>query len=229
MLTFIGVGPGDPELMTLKAVRLIQKADAIALPDKGAALRIVGDLIEGKPLLELNLPMRGSRSDWESAHDHAATQLLNWLERYENVAFPVLGDPGIYATGSYLLRRVRPHHPCVVVPGVPAMCAAAAALGMPLCEKGESLTVLDHLGEGDRLPQGNCVVMKATNSLDSLRREAAGREVRVVRNLGMDGEWLGALANVPTDRGSYFTTAIVPAVKASEARRAGGNGPDSES
>ena len=211
MLTFIGVGPGDPELMTLKAARLIREADAVALSDKGAALRIVGDLIEGKPILELNLPMRGGRADWEEAHEQAAAQLLDWLEIYENVAFPVLGDPGIYATGSYLLRRVQFRHPCAVVPGVPAMCAAAAALGVPLCEKGETLTVLDHFAEGAALPEGGSVVMKAGGCLDALRWAASGREVSVVRNLGMEGEWLGSLADVPDDGRFYFTTAIVSA------------------
>ena len=211
MLTFIGVGPGDPELMTLKAARLIREADAIALPDRGAALRIVGDLIGGKPLLELDLPMRGGRADWEEAHERAAARLLDWLDRYENVAFPVLGDPGIYATCGYLLRRVRLRHPCAVVPGVPAMCAAAAALGVPLCEKGEALTVLDHFDEGGALPDGSCVVMKAGGCLDALRRAAIGREAGVARNLGMEGEWLGLLADVPDDGRFYFTTAIVSA------------------
>ena len=211
MLTFIGIGPGDPELLTLKAVRLMRQADAIALSDKGVALRIVKDLVGEKPILELNLPMRGSRADWESAHDRAAAQLLDWLERYESVALPVLGDPNIYATSSYLLRRIRPHHPCAVVPGIPAMCAAAAALRMPLCEKGETLTVLDHFAEGAALPEGGCVVMKAGGCLEEIRRAAEDREVYIARDLGMAGEWLGPLAEMPDENRSYFTTAIVPA------------------
>ena len=211
MLTFIGIGPGDPELVTLKAVRLLREADAVALSDKGVALHIVGDWIGGKPLLKLNLPMRGNRADWEKAHEAAADQLLDWLERYPNVVFPVLGDPGVYATSSYLFRHVRPRHPCAVVPGVPAMCAAAAALGTPLCENGESLTVLDHFEEGAALPEGNAVVMKAGSCLNALRRAAAGRRVSIARNLGMENEWLGALADAPDGEGAYFTTAILPA------------------
>ena len=209
MLTFIGIGPGDPELLTLKAVRLIQEADAIALSDKGIALRIIGDWIEGKPLLKLNLPMRGKSADWEQAHEFAACQLLDWLERYPNVVFPVLGDPGIYATSSYLLRHVRPHHPCTAVPGVPAMCAAAAALGISLCEKGESLTVLDHYDEDTALPEGNCVIMKAGSCLNALRRAATGRDVSIARNLGMENEWLGTFADAPDGEIHYFTTAII--------------------
>lgn len=207
MLRFIGIGPGDPELVTLKAARLLREADAIALPDRGAARSIVGAWIEGKPVLELALPMRGSRADWEAAHAKAAARLLEWLDRYPVMAFPVLGDPGIYATSSYLCRRIRPYHPCEIVPGVPAMCAAAAALGVPLCEQGERLTVTDHLDGA--LPSGNVVAMKAGKSLTELRAATEGREAYVARNLGMPGEWLGALADLPEDGASYFTTAIL--------------------
>ena len=209
MLTFIGIGPGDPELLTLKAVRLLQSADAIALPDKGVAMRIVGDWIQDKPLLKLDLPMRGTRAEWEQAHEEAVKTLLAYLEEHASVAFPVLGDPGIYATSSYLFRKIQALHPCEIVPGIPAMCAAAAKLGVPLCEKSESLTVLDHFDGDGELPQGNTVVMKSGKRMDELRRAAQGREAYVVRNLGMDGEWCGELADAPEMNQYYFTTTIV--------------------
>ena len=207
MLTFIGIGPGDPELLTLKAVRLLREADAIALPDKGVAMRIAGEWIHDKPLLKLDLPMRGPRAEWEQAHEQAANALLAFLKDYPSVAFPVLGDPNIYATSSYLFRRLRTLHPCEIVPGIPAMCAAAARLGVPLCEKGESLTVLDHLDGA--LPQGNVVVMKSGKRMDELRRAAQGREAYVVRNLGMEDEWCGRLADASEMNQYYFTTTIV--------------------
>lgn len=207
MLTFIGIGPGDPELLTLKAVRLLREADAIALPDKGVALRIVGEWIQEKPLLKLDLPMRGNRAEWEQSHERAAQALLAHLNEYGRVAFPVLGDPGVYATSSYLFRRIQPLHPCEIVPGIPAMCAAAAKLGVPLCEQGESLTVLDRL-DGE-LPRGNAVVMKSGKRMEELRSAARDREAYVARNLGMDDEWCGRLADAPEMDSFYFTTTIV--------------------
>lgn len=209
MLTFVGVGPGDPELMTFKAARVLREADAIAVADRGAARQIVSELIEGKPILELDLPMRGGRADWEAAHLRAAEQLLAWIERHGNVAYPVLGDPSVYASSSYLMRLIDGRHPCQVVAGVPAMCAAAAALAVPLCEQREALSVLDHFGEGDTLPEGNVVVMKSGRSIDSVRRATRGRKAYAARNLGMANEWMGALDDMPDVDYSYFTTVIV--------------------
>lgn len=209
MLIFVGVGPGDPELMTRKAERALREADAIALADKGAARRIVEHCIAGKPVLELKLPMAGNRADWESAHARAAEELLDWLSRHARIAYPVLGDPGIYASSSYLLRLIRRRHPCEVIPGVPAMCAAAAALGVPLCEQHEGLSVLDSFEAGQSLPDGNAVVMKSGRKIDDLRRACTGREAYAARNLGMADEWLGPLGDMPDANYSYFTTVVV--------------------
>ena len=211
MLYFVGVGPGDPELVTLKAARLMREADAIALPDggsAGAAERIAAEWIAGKPVLKLETPMRGGREDWRAAHAAAAEKLLQWLERYPTMVYPVLGDPGVFASSSYLHRLVAPKHPCEIVPGVPAMCAAAAKLGVPLCEKDETLTVEGEWRDG-ALPGGTSVWMKCARRLSDMRAALAGREAYVVRNLGMDGEFAAPLGAPEPPGKSYFTTVIV--------------------
>lgn len=211
MLYFVGVGPGDPELITLKAARVLQAADAIAVADSGknsVVLSIAAQWTANKPVCPLSIPMQGERTDWESAHTRAVEELLKWLERYENVAYPVLGDPGIYASSSYLLRKIAPLHPCRVIPGVAAMCAVAAELQIPLCEQQEALQVLDHLPEHAQIPQGNVVLMKAGRSMDALRRLAGSREVYLGCNVGREGQWLDRLENVRQDV-PYFTTAIL--------------------
>ena len=214
MLYFVGVGPGDPELISMKAARILQEADAIAIPDSGrdsVVWKIAGQWMEGKALCRLPMPMKGSRGDWEDAHRQAVEILLEWLKQYESIAYPVLGDPGIYASSSYLMKRIAPYHPCKLIPGIPALCAAAAELGIPLCEQGEPLTVIDRFEE--KLPDGNAVVMKGGRSLDRIKQAAAGREAYAVCNLGMENMCLGKLDESLTIPPSYFTTVLIRACK----------------
>lgn len=215
MLYFVGIGPGDPELLTVKAARLVREADAIAYADTGmgssAVERILGERMAGKPLYPVHIPMRGNRADWLEAHRRAAERLLALLEEHPAMVYPVLGDPGVYASSSYLMRLVSQKHPCRVVPGITTMCAAAAELGVPLCEQGEGLTILDSFAPDEPLPGGNAVIMKSGRQLAALKAAAAGREAYAVRNLGMENAFAGSLQDIPEDGYSYFTTVIVKA------------------
>lgn len=211
MLYFVGVGPGDPELVTMKAVRILQKTDAIVLPDCGkdsVVWKIAGEWMKDKPVCSVSIPMKGKKQEWKMAHRRAAEQLLEWLNKYETIAYPVLGDPGIYASSSYLMKHIAPHHPCKVIPGIPAMCAAAAALGIPLCEQHESLAVVDHL-DGVKQTADSVVVMKSGKQMSEIRDVYADRKVHVVCNLGMEDEWTGEIQQLPSQMQSYFMTAIV--------------------
>ena len=135
----LGVGPGDPELLTLKAVRLLREADVIAAPDKGSgektALTIVKDYIQGKPLLPCVTPMVRDQKVLDATHDQIADSICALLEEGKNVAFITLGDPTVYSTYMYVHRRVLERgYEAVLVPGVPSFCAAAARLGRSLTE-----------------------------------------------------------------------------------------------
>ena len=169
----------------------------------------------GKPRMVIHqrrivhIPMRGNRADWLEAHRRAAEKLLALLEEHPAMVYPVLGDPGVYASSSYLMRLVSQKHPCRVVPGITTMCAAAAELGVPLCEQAERLTILDSFEPGEPLPEGNAVIMKSGRRLAALKEAAAGREAYAVRNLGMDNAFIGRLEDIPEDDYSYFTTVII--------------------
>ena len=211
MLYFVGVGPGDPELITMKAARILQEADAIAIPDSGkdsVAWTIAGKWMEGKHICRLPMPMKGKREDWDLAHQKAVEILLEWLEKYEIIAYPVLGDPGIYASSSYLMKHIAPYHPCKVIPGVPAMCAAAAELGIPLCEQGENLLVVDHLDRNEIIIKENTVVMKAEKNWEQLAKQSATIKVYFARNIGLQDQQLGIGIN-NIGKKSYFTTIIM--------------------
>lgn len=211
MLSIVGVGPGDPDLITFRAARALTRADLIAVADSGSgecrALQIAGPLAEGRPLLKLEMPMRPGDS-WGPAHDRAADALIQRLRAGLRVAYPVLGDPSLYASSLYLYRRIAPCCPCEIIPGVPAMCAAAAALGAPLAQGRERLTILPGFGALDHLPEGAVVVLKAGRSLDAIREAAGNRRALLAQNLGMPGEYLGPLAGADA-RESYFSTVLI--------------------
>lgn len=217
MLIFAGVGPGDPELLTLKAARALERADAIALADSGrgesVVQKIAGTYMAQKPVYRLHMPMTGNRADWRAAHEQAARELLELLKVHPTIVYPVLGDPGIYASSSYLADLLRPHHPVKVIPGIPTMCAAAAEMGVALCEQRETLTVVDQIQADEPLPAGNAVIMKCGKSLAALQQKAAHRQAYAIRNLGLEDQWVGALEDAPTGNPSYFTTVILKGEK----------------
>ena len=215
MIYFVGVGPGDPELISIKAVHVLQNAGAIVLTDSGknsAILPIIEKWIRNKPVHRVSMPMKGIRSQWNEAHAEAVGTILNLLDEYDTIAYPVLGDPGIYASSSYLMKLISSQHPCRIIPGIPAMCAAAAAIGIPLCEQNESLMITDSYSVEQVSDSNNTVFMKSGSSLSELKANFSGNEAYVVRNLGMDGQWLGELENCPDDVYSYFTTVITKTV-----------------
>ena len=142
----VGVGPGDPELLTLKARRILSEADVIAVPDKGAgektALQILGDLVQGKETLPCSTPMVRDPAALERAQDSIAAELCGLLEEGKTVAFITLGDPSIYSTYLYIHRRVlAAGYEAKMVPGVPSFCAVAAQLGDGLCEGSDRLLI----------------------------------------------------------------------------------------
>lgn len=212
MLCFIGVGPGDPELMTLKAVRALADADEIALADSGAesaVLKIAGRYLEGKPVLRLKMPMSEQNAEWKIAHEAAARTLLEHLRAGIKIAYPVLGDPSLYATCAYLYPLIAPFFDCRVIPGIPAICAAAAAAGVPLASGREKLTILPGIAENAPLPDGNLVIMKAGRSIAALRKSAAQKNAYIAVNVGMEGERLLPLRDAEDDSYPYFTTVFI--------------------
>ena len=149
----IGVGPGDPELLTLKAIRAIRECGVIAAPDLGAERRkafdIAKEYLANKPVLSLELPMTHDPKALERERGKAADLICAKLDEGESVGFLTLGDPTIYSTYTYLHKLVVARgYTAHIIPGITSFCAAAAALGEPLCEGGEPLHIIPALYGG---------------------------------------------------------------------------------
>lgn len=216
-----GVGPGDPELMTLKAVRLIRENEVIAFPGEAPqettayqiAVQAVPELRE-KELLPLPMPMIMDREEQERQHREDADRIEAVLEEDRNVVFLTLGDPTVYSSFSYIQKIVeKDGYEAVPVSGVPSFCAAAAALKTPLAEWTEPLHILPALHQTGSLPDlpGNCVLMKTGSGMREVKEslKKSGRQICMAENCGMPGEKLyHSLEEIPDDAG-YFSLLIV--------------------
>lgn len=196
----VSVGPGDPELLTLRAKRVLESVDCIAAPDVGgssrAALRIVEGFIGGKEVVDCPTPMGRDREASARAYDAIAERLAGLLDAGKSVAFLSLGDASVYSTWSYVHERMAARgYEAEVVPGVTSFCAAAARLGEPLCEGAEQLVVVPVSAGGAAAAldvPGTKVFMKSGRRIGELRDELRARGLddgaRLVANCGLEGE-----------------------------------------
>ena len=208
----VGVGPGDPEHLTLKALRALTEADRVFVPEGGRAAEIVGEHVECTPLA-----FGMSDADSRDEHwDHAGAQIAA-VVRTGTAAFATIGDPNLYSTFTYIAHTVRALVPDVIietVPGITAMQDLAARSGTVLAEGEERLALVPYTA-GDASLRGaladfdTVIVYKGgrhlPDVLDAVR--AAGREPVYGENLGRAGETLTA----PDGRAPYFSTVIAPA------------------
>lgn len=204
----VGVGPGDPELLTLKAHRLLTESPVICIPkrnlkDDGYAATIVKPFIrpDQQEILSLEFPMT---RDWERLKpywDRNTAAIWERLERGLDCVFITEGDPFMYSTFIYMYEYMRQQHPEVeieVVPGVSSFLAAAARCGMPLGNKYERIAIIPDVEDAADarriLEQFDSVVFLKVNSifeqiyeaLESLNLVGKARFVKKVSAPGLE-------------------------------------------
>lgn len=216
----LGVGPGDPELVTMKAVRLLRDSDVIAVPDKGSgektALKIVETYVQGKELLYCATPMIRDKNQIDLGYEKIANEICALLDEGKNVAFITLGDPTVYSTYMYVHKKVLDKgYEAQLVPGVPSFCAVAARLGESLCERSERLLIVPASCDvQDTLDvKANKVFMKAGSSILTLKeqlREAGMLEnASLVENCGMESERVWQRFEDMTQSSGYYSIVLV--------------------
>lgn len=180
----VGVGPGDPELMTLKAHRLIQNADVVAFlvneQDRSQAREIAGLALcgsrQGQQQLAIKIVMCRDRSAINRSYDQAADKIVQVLTNQESVVFLCEGDPLFFGSFAYLMRRVSKRFRCEVVPGISSVDAASAALKKPLTIQQENLAVISGRSSDQQ-------IINALHSMDSVVIMKAGQERPRLLNL----------------------------------------------
>ena len=223
----VGVGPGDSEYLTLKALKIIRENRIIAVPSGpdrlSASYRIAAKAIpeldedvknNRKQLLFLPMPMKRDKDELAIRRNENAESVVEYLEAGENVVFLTLGDPNIYSTFSYLRDIVREMgYKIHTVAGVMSISAAAARLNLSLADWGESVRILPE-GQMNTFDFGDdvtYVLMKPRGSLKFLRDsvKSFGKSAYAVTNCGMDNEKVYySIDEIPENLG-YFTIIFV--------------------
>lgn len=221
-LYLVGVGPGDPELLTLKAVRILGAAAVVAFPataDGGnLALDIAATHINpAAARMPVRIPMSTDRAPAQAAYDAAAANIAAHLEAGRDVAWLCEGDPLFYGSAMYLTHRVAARAPVVVVPGVSSLTAAAAAIGRPLAARNEALKVLpaplpDDILRAELLAAPAAAIIKVGRHFDRVRAllgetgHAAG--AIVVEHATTGRQRITPLAEFAHDERPYFSTIL---------------------
>ncbi|WP_372454225.1 precorrin-2 C(20)-methyltransferase [Streptomyces tardus] len=228
----VGLGPGDPSLMTLRAVEVIAAADVVAyhsaLHGRSIARSIAARHLTENHIEEpLVYPVTtgttdhpgGYRGAMEEFYAESAARLAAHLDEGRTVAVLAEGDPLFYGSYMHMHKRLADRYPTEVIPGVTSVSAAAARLGTPLAEGEEVLTILPGTLPEEELAArlaatDAAVVMKLGRTFPAVRRavDAAGRlpEARYVERATMVGERTGPLAEADESTVPYFSVAVLP-------------------
>ena len=219
----LGVGPGDPELITLKALRILRAAPVVAYPapPQGESLAraiVAPHLPEDRIEIAIRMPLLEARFPAEEVYEQAVQDLGAHLSAGRDAAVLCEGDPFFYGSFMYLFGRVAERFPVEVVPGVSSLTACAAVLGAPLAARHDVLTVvpapLDPEVLKQRLQQAEAAaIIKVGRHLAKVRRvlDDLGlvQSARYVEHATMESQRILPLDQVDAATAPYFSMVLV--------------------
>lgn len=211
----IGVGPGSPDLITLRAVSVLNKVSVVLAASStkneySTALSIAKPhLAEHARIVHIAFPMTLDEENLLKAWEENAHVVAKVLEQGQDAAFLTLGDPLIYSTFGYIMRTMAnlyPHIPVNVVPGITSFQAAAAETKTVICERYENFLLLPGVMNAEKLRSDltvadNAVILKAYKTLpdikDALKNEEDRKDALFISRLGLDDQVITPLENAP--------------------------------
>lgn len=219
----LGVGPGDPELITLKALRYLKAAPVLAYPapetGDSMARQIIAPHLPGNQIeVPIRMPMVEARFPAQSVYEWAAKTLGEHLDQGRDVAVLCEGDPFLYGSFMYLFARMADDYAIEVVPGVSSVTACAAASGAPLASRHDILTIvpatLDEAVLRDTLAATDAAaIMKVGRHLEKVRRVLSALDLaasaRYVEHATMQNERLLPINDPSLNEAPYFSMILV--------------------
>ncbi len=214
ILYAVGVGPGDPDMLTIKALKTINMADIIACPAKdhgpGVAYRIAIKAcpdIPKKEIMIMDFPMK--TEGLSRSHQEAAYQIIDKLKSGKNVAFLTLGDPEFYSTFYYIVDIIKEQgFDIEIINGITSFCAVGSSLQLPLALGNEPLMIT--CGECKHF-DGTLIILKAGKKLKEIKSKVLeyGKNAYMVENCGMIDEKIYHDIQAIPDESGYFSVVIV--------------------
>ncbi|SUP39590.1 precorrin-2 C(20)-methyltransferase [Veillonella criceti] len=222
----IGVGPGDPELMTVKAARIVGEADIIITPktekkDGSVALNIAKPYIQDHTeIVPVVFPMVLDDNAQAAGWEEARKVILGYLEAGKNVVFLTLGDPMFYSTYMYVYRLIEnTGFEIETIPGVTAFCAIGSHLGYPIVEKEEVLAIVPATAPKEKIDKvlavaDDAVIMKVYRNFhevqETLKKHDMADDAVMISRVGLDGEEVyRGLDKLPADlKLNYLSTVL---------------------
>jgi len=218
----VGVGPGDPDLITLKAHRILQEADVIAYPAPAGGNSLVRSIAaphipDGKEEFVISTPMEVARHPAQDIYDWAAGEIGTMVDAGKRVVILCEGDPFFYGSFMYLFSRLSADHDIQVVPGVNSVAACAAELGTPLAARNDVIATVPATLDADMLKSRleaaeTAAIIKVGRHLEKVREVLAGLGVMetalYIERATMANQRVLRLAEVQEDKAPYFSMII---------------------
>jgi precorrin-2/cobalt-factor-2 C20-methyltransferase len=220
----LGMGPGDPELITVKALNLLRAADVVAYPapsDGDSLVRSIAApyLTGGQEEFVMATPMvPAERFSARSVYDWAAEELHTRAKAGKNIVVLCEGDPFFYGSFMYLFARLAGRVPVEVVPGVSSLMAGTAELGLPLAARNDVVAVVPGPMEEGAMEAAiksaqAAVVVKVGRHLPKVRRVierlGLGPHARYIERATLAEQRIFALADIPGESAPYFSLVFV--------------------
>lgn len=219
----VSTGPGDPELMTLKAVKCLEQVSVIAAPRTRGVNSMALDIVKGcidvsnKEICYLDFAMKKDKDILDTTHGEQAEQIEEYLRSGRDVAMLNIGDASVFGTFCYIREIVESHgFETVTIPGVTSFCACAAALGQSLTAMGEVMTVIPASFDGvqEELDRpGSKVLMKSGSALPAVKKIIGEKGLQdrssMVVNCGLEDERIYKDITQSGDDEGYFVTILV--------------------
>jgi precorrin-2/cobalt-factor-2 C20-methyltransferase len=220
----IGLGPGDPELITIKAKRILEQSDIIVVPqsnDNGRSIArdIVSIYIEESKIYMYYFPMNNNKKDLSDRYNALAQNIKDMLEKGKKVSYVTIGDPTIYSTSNYITQSLKDIGLSVKhISGISSITAASCFLGLPLSIKGGSFGIYEMPSDPEIAIElinrhESTIFMKVNRKLPFLLlaiKKVRPASAHMVRRIGLDDEAVfDLLTSQPSIESAYLSVAII--------------------